>query len=61
MRYLDYEFTIDEDSIEFDTEITMGIMKRHGNFKEGDMLVLIELDGKVYLVKADKLPEWWNR
>tara|TARA_B100002019_G_C20847869_1_gene393151 strand:- start:116 stop:301 length:186 start_codon:yes stop_codon:yes gene_type:complete len=61
MRYLDYEFTIDEDCIEFDTEITMSALKRHGNFKEGDMLVLIELDGKVNLVNADKLPEWWNR
>ena len=42
MRYLDYESIIDEDSAEFDNEITMGIMKRHGNFKEGDMLVLID-------------------
>ena len=49
MRYLDYEFIEEDSNIEFDTEITMGIMKRHGNFKEGDMLVLIELDGKVLL------------
>ncbi len=60
MRYLDYEFNIHEDCIEFDKELTMESLEQH-NFKEGDEFVLIVLAGKVNLVKADKLPEWWNR
>ena len=55
MRYLDYEFTIREDCIEFDKELTIESIEKSGNFKQGDEFVLIVLAGKVNLVKADKL------
>jgi len=55
LRYLDYEFTIHEDCIEFDKELTIESVEKSGNFKQGDEFVLIVLAGKVKLIKADKL------
>jgi hypothetical protein len=54
--YHDYTFKINSKRIELDSDITIQQLATRHNFTQGDEFVLVVLDNKVALVKAEKLP-----
>ncbi len=62
MDYQDYTLKINSERIELDSEITIQQLETRHNFVQGDEFVLVVLDNKVALVKAEKLPgpKWFR-
>ena len=56
MDYQDYTLKINSERIELDSEITIQQLETRHNFVQGDEFVLVVLDNKVALVKAEKQP-----
>jgi len=54
--YQDYTLKINSERIELDSEITIQQLETRHNFVQGDEFVLVVLDNKVALVKAEKQP-----
>ena len=56
MDYHDYTLKINSKMIELDSEITIQQLATRHNFTQGDEFVLVVLNNKVALVKAEKPP-----
>ncbi len=54
MTYWDYDITMTKNGIEFDEEITLQSLKKYHDFNEGDLFLLVVLNGKVCLIKKNE-------
>ena len=54
MTYWDYDITMTKNGIEFDEEITLQGLKKYHDFNEGDLFLLVVLNGKVCLIKKNE-------